>query len=206
MAAFLVLHKAQRLQKIIPESGELIILGLVFGAAHYFLFPEEVFLAVLLSNKLLSAMGGPQNSFGFIIHHEIRYGRRRNTVRPQYGPCSLENNRAEAVRYCRSGLQPVSYSGTVLAPVPIVRQFGTDRNTARSPIPKRISTFQELYLHPDLFFMVLVPPIALDAGYSLHIGEFIRNIGAILTYAVFATVFNTAGIGKSYGSVPPRTF
>ncbi|KAH7708286.1 sodium/hydrogen exchanger 3 family protein [Aphelenchoides avenae] len=76
-------------------------------------------------------MGGPQNSFGFIIHHEIRYGRRRNT---------------------------------------------------------------ELYLHPDLFFMVLVPPIALDAGYSLHIGEFIRNIGAILTYAVFATVFNTAGI------------
>lgn len=47
---------------------------------------------------------------------------------------------------------------------------------------------------------MLVPPIALDAGYSLHLNEFFQNIGAILTYAVFGTLFNTVGIGKWWPS------
>uniref|UniRef100_A0A1I7XGH5 Sodium/hydrogen exchanger n=1 Tax=Heterorhabditis bacteriophora TaxID=37862 RepID=A0A1I7XGH5_HETBA len=43
---------------------------------------------------------------------------------------------------------------------------------------------------PNLFFLYLLPPIALDAGYFLPNNAFFSNIGTILLYAVFGTVLN----------------
>ncbi|KAJ1374107.1 hypothetical protein KIN20_036710 [Parelaphostrongylus tenuis] len=48
----------------------------------------------------------------------------------------------------------------------------------------------DIYLHPDLFFLYLLPPIALDAGYFLPNNAFFTNIGTIVLYAVVGTLFN----------------
>ncbi|VDK43946.1 unnamed protein product [Anisakis simplex] len=55
----------------------------------------------------------------------------------------------------------------------------------------------ELYLHPDLFFLYLLPPIALEAGYFLPRREFFRNIGTITLYAVIGTLWNIISIGDT---------
>lgn len=52
----------------------------------------------------------------------------------------------------------------------------------------------DIYLHPDLFFLYLLPPIALDAGYFLPNNAFFTNIGTILLYAVVGTIFNIIAI------------
>lgn len=49
---------------------------------------------------------------------------------------------------------------------------------------------------PDLFFLYLLPPIALDAGYFLPNNAFFLNIGTILLYAVVGTIFNIVTIGN----------
>uniref|UniRef100_A0A915DB13 Sodium/hydrogen exchanger n=1 Tax=Ditylenchus dipsaci TaxID=166011 RepID=A0A915DB13_9BILA len=54
---------------------------------------------------------------------------------------------------------------------------------------------QEIYLQPNWFFLYLLPPIALDAGYFLPNRDFFQNIGTITTYAVFGTLWNIASIG-----------
>ncbi|VDM39045.1 unnamed protein product [Toxocara canis] len=53
----------------------------------------------------------------------------------------------------------------------------------------------EVYLKPDWFFLYLLPPIALDAGYFMPNKDFFRNFGTIMTYAVFGTLYNTFSIG-----------
>uniref|UniRef100_A0A914I764 Cation/H+ exchanger domain-containing protein n=1 Tax=Globodera rostochiensis TaxID=31243 RepID=A0A914I764_GLORO len=53
----------------------------------------------------------------------------------------------------------------------------------------------EIYLKPDWFFLYLLPPIALEAGYFLPNKEFFKNIGTITTYAVIGTLWNTAATG-----------
>uniref|UniRef100_F1KT70 Sodium/hydrogen exchanger n=1 Tax=Ascaris suum TaxID=6253 RepID=F1KT70_ASCSU len=53
----------------------------------------------------------------------------------------------------------------------------------------------EVYLKPDWFFLYLLPPIALDAGYFMPNKDFFRNFGTIMTYAVFGTLYNTVSIG-----------
>uniref|UniRef100_A0A915CS91 Sodium/hydrogen exchanger n=1 Tax=Ditylenchus dipsaci TaxID=166011 RepID=A0A915CS91_9BILA len=53
----------------------------------------------------------------------------------------------------------------------------------------------DIYLDPDLFFLYLLPPIALEAGYFLPNRAFFRNLGTILTYAVIGTLWNITSIG-----------
>uniref|UniRef100_A0A8D3AIW7 Sodium/hydrogen exchanger n=1 Tax=Scophthalmus maximus TaxID=52904 RepID=A0A8D3AIW7_SCOMX len=55
-------------------------------------------------------------------------------------------------------------------------------------------------LSADSFFLFLLPPIVLDAGYFLPGRLFFENLGTILWYAVLGTLWNVLGIGLSlYG-------
>ncbi|XP_078514129.1 sodium/hydrogen exchanger 2-like [Lissotriton helveticus] len=49
----------------------------------------------------------------------------------------------------------------------------------------------------DVFFLYLLPPIVLDAGYFMPTRPFFDNIGTIFWYAVVGTLFNSIGIGIS---------
>lgn len=52
----------------------------------------------------------------------------------------------------------------------------------------------------DVFFLYLLPPIVLDAGYFMPTRPFFENIGTIFWYAVVGTLWNSIGIGVSlYG-------
>ncbi|PSN40592.1 hypothetical protein C0J52_10367 [Blattella germanica] len=48
---------------------------------------------------------------------------------------------------------------------------------------------------PRLFFLVLLPPVVLEAAYSLYNRAFTYNVCTILLYAVVGTLFNTFTIG-----------
>jgi sodium/hydrogen exchanger-like protein 3 len=50
-------------------------------------------------------------------------------------------------------------------------------------------------LTPDTFFLYMLPPIILDAGYFMPNRLFFDHIGTILVFAVIGTVFNTLTIG-----------
>ncbi|XP_069372096.1 Na(+)/H(+) exchanger beta-like [Paralichthys olivaceus] len=50
-------------------------------------------------------------------------------------------------------------------------------------------------LHSQLFFLYLLPPIILDAGYFLPIRPFVENLGTILVFAVVGTLWNTFFVG-----------
>uniref|UniRef100_A0A672ZYN9 Sodium/hydrogen exchanger n=1 Tax=Sphaeramia orbicularis TaxID=375764 RepID=A0A672ZYN9_9TELE len=50
-------------------------------------------------------------------------------------------------------------------------------------------------LNSHLFFLCLLPPIILDAGYFLPIRPFMENLGTILMFAVVGTVWNSFFIG-----------
>ncbi|KAG9271922.1 sodium/hydrogen exchanger 2-like [Astyanax mexicanus] len=55
-------------------------------------------------------------------------------------------------------------------------------------------------LSAEAFFLYLLPPIVLDAGYFLPGRLFFENLGTILWYAVLGTLWNVLGIGLSlYG-------
>ncbi|KAJ6663191.1 hypothetical protein lerEdw1_010327 [Lerista edwardsae] len=59
----------------------------------------------------------------------------------------------------------------------------------------------------DIFFLYLLPPIVLDAGYFMPSRPFFENIGTILLYAVVGTIWNVFGIGFSlYGICQMDTF
>lgn len=51
-------------------------------------------------------------------------------------------------------------------------------------------------LTPDTFFLYMLPPIILDAGYFMPNRLFFDHLGTILLFAVVGTVFNTLTIGK----------
>lgn len=59
-------------------------------------------------------------------------------------------------------------------------------------------------LTPDTFFLYMLPPIILDAGYFMPNRLFFDHLGTILWYAVVGTIFNTLTIGKSASLRPPR--
>ncbi|CAK6964316.1 sodium/hydrogen exchanger 1 [Scomber scombrus] len=50
-------------------------------------------------------------------------------------------------------------------------------------------------LDSQLFFLCLLPPIILDAGYFLPIRPFMENVGTILMFAVVGTLWNAFFIG-----------
>ncbi|XP_067419648.1 sodium/hydrogen exchanger 2 [Emydura macquarii macquarii] len=49
----------------------------------------------------------------------------------------------------------------------------------------------------DVFFLYLLPPIVLDAGYFMPTRLFFENFGTIFWYAVVGTLWNSIGIGIS---------
>ncbi|XP_044009596.1 probable Na(+)/H(+) antiporter nhx-9 isoform X2 [Aphidius gifuensis] len=52
-------------------------------------------------------------------------------------------------------------------------------------------------LTPDTFFLYMLPPIILDAGYFMPNRLFFDHLGTILLFAVLGTIFNTLSIGAS---------
>ncbi|XP_055368371.1 sodium/hydrogen exchanger 2-like isoform X3 [Betta splendens] len=56
-------------------------------------------------------------------------------------------------------------------------------------------------LSAEAFFLFLLPPIVLDAGYFLPGRLFFENLGTILWYAVLGTLWNVLGIGLSLHGV-----
>jgi len=62
-----------------------------------------------------------------------------------------------------------------------------------------INIVQSLF-NPSTFFLILLPPIVLEAGYYMPKGPFMHNIGTILTYAIIGTIFNSFCTGGAlYG-------
>ncbi|XP_064639764.1 Na(+)/H(+) exchanger beta-like isoform X2 [Lineus longissimus] len=56
-------------------------------------------------------------------------------------------------------------------------------------------------LDSTIFFLFLLPPIVLEAGYFMPNRSFFDNIGTILLYAIVGTLFNTLTIGFSLWAV-----
>jgi hypothetical protein len=53
-------------------------------------------------------------------------------------------------------------------------------------------------LTPNLFFLFMLPPIILDAGYFMPNRLFFDHLGTILLMAVVGTVFNMLTVGKEH--------
>uniref|UniRef100_H2Z3F2 Cation/H+ exchanger transmembrane domain-containing protein n=1 Tax=Ciona savignyi TaxID=51511 RepID=H2Z3F2_CIOSA len=53
----------------------------------------------------------------------------------------------------------------------------------------------EEMLSPNTFFLMILPPIIFEAGYSLHKGNFFQNFGSILIFAVFGTLISALFVG-----------
>nr|CAD7425301.1 unnamed protein product [Timema monikensis] len=60
------------------------------------------------------------------------------------------------------------------------------------------STVHVSPLTPDTFFLYMLPPIILDAGYFMPNRLFFDHLGTILLFAVVGTIFNTLTIGKMF--------
>uniref|UniRef100_A0A8C5G618 Sodium/hydrogen exchanger 8 n=1 Tax=Gouania willdenowi TaxID=441366 RepID=A0A8C5G618_GOUWI len=66
----------------------------------------------------------------------------------------------------------------------------------------KIIEFQELanwkeeeMFRPNMFFLLILPPIIFESGYSLHKGNFFQNIGSITLFAVIGTIISAFIVG-----------
>uniref|UniRef100_A0A183EIL7 Sodium/hydrogen exchanger n=1 Tax=Gongylonema pulchrum TaxID=637853 RepID=A0A183EIL7_9BILA len=50
---------------------------------------------------------------------------------------------------------------------------------------------------PNIFFLVLLPPIIFESGYNLHKGDFFANMFPILSFAIIGTVISALTIGSA---------
>ena len=55
---------------------------------------------------------------------------------------------------------------------------------------------EEEMMSPTIFFLIMLPPIIFESGYSLHKGNFFANFGSIFTYAVLGTSVSAITIGS----------
>ena len=63
-----------------------------------------------------------------------------------------------------------------------------------------LNHIEQYELDTEIFFLFLLPPIILEAGYFMPHRAFFDNLGTILLFAVVGTMFNTLLIGFSlYG-------
>ncbi|XP_071815154.1 sodium/hydrogen exchanger 3-like isoform X2 [Apostichopus japonicus] len=58
-----------------------------------------------------------------------------------------------------------------------------------------------LQLESELFFLFLLPPIMLEAGYFMPVRAFTNNLATILLFAVIGTLFNAVTVGLSLFAV-----
>lgn len=54
-----------------------------------------------------------------------------------------------------------------------------------------------IHLDPDTFFLLLLPPIVLDAGFFMNTRALFDNMGTVALFAGVGTTFNTLAIGFS---------
>uniref|UniRef100_A0A0R3RQ63 Sodium/hydrogen exchanger n=1 Tax=Elaeophora elaphi TaxID=1147741 RepID=A0A0R3RQ63_9BILA len=52
-------------------------------------------------------------------------------------------------------------------------------------------------LSPNIFFLILLPPIIFENGYNLHKGDFFTNMFPILSFATLGTVISALTIGSA---------